>query len=405
MRLVYLHQYFKFPYENGGTRSYDLATQFIKEGIKVIVITMTSDKKFQNKRWTIVEESELEVHYLYLPYDNSFGVLKRVSVFLKFLIFSSLRLRKIKCDMVLATSTPLTIGIPALLKKWKDKTPFIFEARDVWPEAVIAIGAVKNKIVAKLLYKLEYIIYKQAFAIVPLSVDMQQSILTRYPQFKSKANVVIENISEVDRFSKEQSKIDLASFLKVDIRFSILYAGTFGQVNGIHKVVELAEFALNIDPTVVFILIGSGAKKDEIIQLSETKKVLNKNVFILDPISKNELPLWYNSVSMGSSFVIDIPELWANSANKLFDTLAAQKPILINHEGWQANVIREKNVGYVLPFEIDEQVAADFIKYTKETTLNIEQGKNALQLAKERYSLAIASEKYMDIMKKNSNNV
>ena len=74
------------------------------------------------------------------------------SFFIKFLWFSILKILSIKGDLVLATSTPLTIGIPALIKKWIQKTPFIFETRDVWPEAVIAIGAINNTIIKKVLY-------------------------------------------------------------------------------------------------------------------------------------------------------------------------------------------------------------------------------------------------------------
>ncbi|WP_313138968.1 glycosyltransferase family 4 protein [Myroides sp.] len=398
MKLVYLHQYFKFPNENGGTRSYDLAKRFIKKGIKVIILTTSSDIKYSGKRWTEIMQDGIEVHYLYLPYDNSFGIVKRISAFMKFLILSFFHLSKIKCDLVLATSTPLTIGIPALLKKWKDNTPFIFETRDVWPEAVVAIGAIRNKIVIKLLYKLEYIIYKNANAIVPLSVDMQASIIKRYPQFRSKTNVVVENISEIDRFNYDDSTVDFKKVLGVTPRFSVLYAGTFGQVNGIHKVVELAEFTYKIDPSVVFILIGSGAKKLEIIELAKEKKVYNKNVFIKEPISKCELPLWYNSVSMGSSFVVDIKELWVNSANKFFDTLAAARPILINHEGWQADIIRKENIGYVLPVNIDYEVAKEFVNYTRDIDLNLNQGNKAFQLANEYYSLDVASEKYLNLI-------
>lgn len=398
MKLVYLHQYFKFPNENGGTRSYDLSSKFIESGMNVVVITTTSEEIYKKKKWTVLFRDGIEVHYLYLPYDNSFSKIKRISTFFKFLIYSSFRLIKLKCDIVLSTSTPLTIGIPAIFKKIINGTPFIFETRDVWPEAVIAIGAIKNSVVVKLLYKLEFYIYKKASAIVPLSIDMQKSIITRYPQFKDKTNIVIENISEINRFTEVKGKIDVERVIGFKPRFSVLYAGTFGQVNGIDKVVELAVETYKIDPTVVFILIGSGAKKKEVIDLAKDKGVYNKNIFILEPISKEELPLWYNSVSMGSSFVIDIKELWANSANKFFDTLAAKKPILINHEGWQANIIRQRNIGYVLPVNIDEDTAYDFITYTREFELYSEQSKNAFSLAEECFSLEAASKKYLRII-------
>src|SRR5690606_30063111 len=114
-------------------------------------------------------------------------------------------------------------------------------------------------------------------------------------------------------------------------------------------------------------------------------------LFIFDPIPKSDLPKWYKSVSMGSSFVIDIPELWANSANKFFDTLAASRPILINHEGWQAVTIRENNIGYVLPTEISRNAAIDFVKYTHDNELHEVQRKNALNIAKEKFSLDVAT--------------
>lgn len=398
MKILYIHQYFKFPYENGGTRSYDLSTSFVSHGYEVVIVTATSDKKYiSSDRWNVEVKEKIEIHRIYLPYANHLSYSQRSLVFLKFLWFSSFHLLKINADFVLATSTPLTIGIPALIKKWFKKTPFIFEVRDVWPEAVIAIGAIKNKLFQTMLYSLEKLIYKNATAIVPLSTDMQKSIVSRFPEFSNKTDIVIENIAEINRFNNNLGNIDLKELIGFEPRFTVLYAGTFGKVNGIHKILELAEKTLILDAGLVYILIGSGAEKEKAIKLGQSLGVLNKNLFILDPISKNELQNWYNSASMGSSFVINIPELWANSANKFFDTLASAKPILINYEGWQANIIRSRNIGYVLPYEITNKLAKDFVEYTMNKTLITEQQKQALNLAKEKYSLEIATEKYLDL--------
>jgi len=401
MKIIYLHQYFKFPNETGGTRSYDLASSFVATGNDVVVVTATSDEKYNTKdRWSVVEREGITINYIYLPYGNHLSYLQRTLVFFKFLWFSTFRLLKLKGEVVLATSTPLTIGIPALVKKWFGKTPYVFEVRDVWPEAVIAIGAIKNKWMQKVLYGLEKLIYKNAEAIVPLSTDMQQSIVSRFPQFKNKTEVVIENIAEVNRFQKSLDTVDLEGIVGFKPRFSVLYAGTFGKVNGIPKIIELAEKTLVLDKELVYILIGSGAEKESVIQLAKSKNILNKNVFILDPISKSELPMWYNAVSLGASFVIDIPELWRNSANKFFDTLAAGKPVLINHEGWQADTIRNRNVGYVLAFAITDKSAEEFVKYTQNEQLIKEQNILALELAKEKYSLEVAIQSYLKVFNK-----
>jgi len=400
MTILYLHQYFTLPSASGGTRSYDLATSFAAQGHKVTIVSATSNRELNNgKLWNVINKDGLEIHYIYMPYSNEMSYLQRIWVFFKFLWLSTFRILSIKADVVLATSTPLTIGIPALIKKWFGRTPYVFEVRDVWPEAVIAIGAIKNKMMQKMLYGLEKMIYNNAVAIVPLSMDMKASIDKRHPQYKHKTEVVIPNISEINRFQQKGIKNNIIEkTIGFTPRFSVLYAGTFGRVNGIDYVIKLAKQTLNIDPQLVYILMGKGVMKESVRALAEKEGVLNKNVFILESVSKNFLPLWYASASMGSSFVIDIKELWANSANKFFDTLAAGKPVLINHEGWQANTIRDKNIGYVLSMEVDKKAAIDFVEYTKNTSLYGEQSRNALQLAKKEYSLEVAVERYERIL-------
>ena len=132
MKIIYLHQYFKFPNESGGTRSYDLATGFLDLGHKVEVVALTSDNSLKKDgRWSQIKKDGLVLHLIFIPYKNDMNYIKRSSVFIKFLWFSTLKLLTIKGDVVIATSTPLTVGIPALIKKWIHKTPYIFETRDV----------------------------------------------------------------------------------------------------------------------------------------------------------------------------------------------------------------------------------------------------------------------------------
>ncbi|MAH79841.1 MAG: hypothetical protein CMQ77_03680 [Gammaproteobacteria bacterium] len=403
MRIIYLHQYFKLPSESGGTRSYDLANGFLDLGHQIEIVTSTSDLKYKSgKRWKKIEKNGLLIHYIYLPYTNDLNYFKRLIVFTKFLFSSSLKLLSLKGDLTLATSTPLTIGVPALLKKWIHKTPFIFEVRDVWPEVVIAIGAVKNKIFIRALYILESLIYKNASVIVPLSVDMKKSITSRYPKLTPKIIEVIENISEIDRFQNQHESDKFLIEKKIGFlpRFSILYAGTFGKVNGINYVINLASKTLSLDPSIVYILIGDGAYKKIIIAEAHRKGVINKNVFFLDSVSKSELPQFYFECDIGSSFVIPIKELWSNSANKFFDTIAAGKPILINHNGWQKDIINEENIGYVLPATLSESSIIDFLKYTCDDVLIKKQNENALNFAKKNYSREIALSKYNKIFNK-----
>ena len=401
MKIIYLHQYFKFPNESGGTRSYDLATGFLDLGHKVEVVALTSDNSFKKDgRWSQIKKDGLVLHLIFIPYKNDMNYIKRSSVFIKFLWFSTLKLLTIKGDVVIATSTPLTVGIPALIKKWIHKTPYIFETRDIWPEVVIAIGAIRNKIMQKILFYLERLIYKNASAIVPLSSDMKHSIMTRYPEYKSKQVKVIENISEISRFQNgyDKKKSMIKDKIGFHPRFTVLYAGTFGRVNGINYVIGLANKLLQIDSSIAFLLVGEGVERKALIQKAIKKKVLNKNLFILDPVSKIELSQLYFECDIGSSFVLPIGELWSNSANKFFDTLASGKPVLINYKGWQEEVINKKNIGYVLPPKLNDDDVKKFAQYSLNKLLIAEQGVNSLSVAKKYYSKDMAIEKYNNIL-------
>ncbi len=398
MHLLYIHQYFNFPEGSGGTRSYDIATSLQKKGIQVTVITSSADLGNlcdSKKKWTIIERDNLTIYAVNCPYDNDMGFYRRIKSFLSFVWNSSRKALAIKADVVLATSTPLTIAIPALVKKFFNKTPFVFEVRDVWPEVPIKMGIIKNPIVIRLLNWFEKYTYKKASAIVPLSVGMYRSITSRINGLENKLTV-IPNIAELNRFKNWNTNVKLP--FNPEGKKIILYCGTLGKVNGISYMVDLASKTKS-NTDIIYCVVGKGKELNDVLSLAESRDVLNKNFYYIGTVSKNELPYLYNIAAVGSSFVIDIPVLWDNSANKFFDTLAASRPILINHEGWQADTIRENKCGYVLPAILTEEAVNGFVDYITDDRLIKQSGTNAYRLAEEKYSLTIATEKYETILK------
>jgi glycosyltransferase involved in cell wall biosynthesis len=209
-------------------------------------------------------------------------VIRRISAFIHFIFFSSIRILKISADIVLATSTPLTVAVPALLKKWINKTPYVFEVRDVWPEGPIQQGYVKNSYLIMFLRWLEKYIYIHALCVVTLSVGMKRCILSRVDL---KNIQVIPNISEISRFADtSRYKYDLIFF---DNKKIILYAGTLGPVNNIIYVAKLAEELIKIDPAIIFVVFGDGSQKGEIVKYCQQRNILNRNIYFFNPGSKN----------------------------------------------------------------------------------------------------------------------
>lgn len=391
MRLLYIHQYFTFPEGSSGTRSYDLSKEFVKKGIDVTVITTgRAPGSDPSQEWSYMEREGIKLWMIENEYSHMMPIRQRIMSFLKFSRQASKKAVEIDADVVLATSTPLTIAIPGIIKKKRSKIPFVFEIRDVWPEGPIQQGYVKNKFLIWLLRKIEKYIYHRADYLVPLSTGMKADILTRVDV---KNMEVIPNISEIERFTHyEECDIDF----DFTGRKVVLYAGTLGPVNDIMYVAKLAERTLPLAPWLCYLIIGNGQQKEEIMKYCKDKDILNKNIFFLNPIRKNDLPSVYSRVAMGSSFVWDYKIKWDNSANKFFDTLAAGRPVLINYQGWQADVIRENQCGYVLPYRPTDDDVKAFVDYMANDELLEQHGKNARMKA-EDYSLPVAVEKYMKV--------
>ena len=401
MKILYINQYFTFPEGADSTRAYDLSTSFVKKGFDVTVVTTTAnihDIDTQKKgRWIFLEKEGIKFWILKCAYNQKMAIPQRLMAFIKFLWFATFKCLRLKADIVLASSTPLTVAAPALIKKKISGTPYIFEVRDVWPEVPIQLGYVKNKLHVKILNRAERLIYKNASYLVVLSSGMKKCITSRIK--KLPGIEIIPNISEVNRFS------DLSRVVNLNINMTgkkvILYAGTMGPVNHIIYVAELAKMLKeSACDNIIFLIVGDGSQKEDIVKYCVENNLLNVNMFFVDKVPKNALPYLYSIASMGSSFVLDKKILWHNSANKFFDTLAAGKPVLLNYRGWQADMIEENNCGYVLPANLETEAVKAFAAYVNDDKRLKEQGENAKNLALKNFTLEIAVEKYMNVLNK-----
>ncbi|WP_462159467.1 glycosyltransferase family 4 protein [Pseudoalteromonas sp. GB56] len=395
MHLIYLHQYFATPKCNGGTRSYEMAKRLVVKGHRVTMITSSAFlEQFDTFEagWNEREIDGIELHIYHLPYSNTDSFAKRIQKFLSFSLASSRKALKIKADLVFATSTPLTIAIPALIYKKLKKVPFVFEVRDLWPEVPIAMGVIKNKILINMLNAFEKWTYKNASQVIALSDDMGKGVV-KYGYDTSKIHV-IPNSCDTELFSNiPTANTDIDAMLSfVNDRKLILYAGTFGLVNRVDYFAHLAH-AAKAFPELCFVAIGSGMCKPDVIKLAKELDVYQKNLFILDPVSKDKVVHLYQRADLCFSLVGGIQETWKNSANKLFDAMAAGKPIAVNHGGWQAELISKEKCGVVTSndFSASAKRIHDFLNNEAAVNNAIESSKN---LANKRFSRDLLFEKF-----------
>lgn len=349
MKVVYLHQYFNTADVAGGTRSYEFARRLVRRGHEVHVVTSTRNTLRASRTWAVTEVEGITVHSIQQPYDNAMSARERLLAFTRFALHAALRARVLKGDVVFATSTPLTIAIPAILASLGRKTPFVMEVRDLWPAVPIAMGYLRNPLARAAARLLESVAYRQSQHIVALSVGMAEGIAA---QGTSPSKVsVIPNLSDTQRFRSGTvlGENFYVKFPQLAKRPFVVYTGTFGKVNGVEFMVDLAKAYASLDPQLAFVAMGEGAQKEAVTRYAETVGVLDNNFFVLDSVPKKELPAVLAACVASSSWVIPVRELEANSANKLFDAFAAGRPILINHGGWQSELLESTGAGLALP--------------------------------------------------------
>lgn len=350
--ILYLHQYFTTPDSNGGTRSYEMAKRFIANGHQVTFVTSSAffSKVFTfEKGWNELEIEGIKLFVLHLPYSNKDSYLNRITKFINFCVRSSLKCLSLKADVVLATSTPLTIAIPGVLFSKVKRVPMVFEVRDLWPELPIAIGAIKNPLVIKMAKWLELLAYKSSKRIVGLSPGMCDGIIRT--GIESERVILATNSCDTALFDVDPTigciyKAEKLSF--VGQRKLIVYTGTFGVINNVKFMVDLASAALESNMHLCFVAIGDGMQKKDVLAYAKEKAVLGINFYVLDPVPKTEIVSLLSAADLALSLFGPIKEMWHNSANKLFDALAAGTPIAINYGGWQHELIQKNQCGIVL---------------------------------------------------------
>lgn len=348
MRIVYIYQYFTTRSMAGGTRAFEQARRLVDRGHEVHVVTSDTRARRPSGSWYTTLENGIRVHWLPAPYDNTMSYRRRIWTFLQFAICAAARARRLRGDVVFASSTPLTIAVPGLTACALRRTRFVFEVRDLWPEVPIAMGALRSPVTRLMAFALAKAAYQRADHVVALSPDMAEGVLA-YGVPAERISVV-PNAADLDLFVPDADSVRAFRHARpwLEERPLVVYVGTFGRVNDVGYLARLAAEVAGIAPDVRFLLVGDGVELPSVTRLASQLGVLGTNFFIEPSVPKGEVPTILGAATLATSTTADVPALAANSANKFFDALAAGRPQAINYGGWQAKILRESGAGTVL---------------------------------------------------------
>jgi glycosyltransferase involved in cell wall biosynthesis len=397
MRIIYFHQYFVIPQGAGGIRSYVMARQLIARGHQVVVVCgrveggMTGlNAAFQRGiRRGVVDG--IEVIEFDLNYSNSDGLFKRCLTFIKFALCSILLAMTERYDVLFATTTPLTAGIPGIVARWLRGKPFVFEVRDLWPELPRAMGVIRNPLVLWLMVVLEWITYRSANRLVGLSPGIVKGIAQcGVPHARITS---VPNGCDLDIFLNSEEPWRPSQVQPTDLL--AVFAGSHGVANGLDAVLNAAaELKRRGRDDIKLLLIGQGKLKPFLQARAEREGL--RNVIFHDPVNKARLAGLLAATDLGLQVLANVPAFYyGTSPNKFFDYIAAGLPVLNNYPGWLAEMIKEYQCGFVVPPE-NPVAFADALEQAIEDRIVLKaMGQRGLLLAKAQFARHTLADKWV----------
>jgi glycosyltransferase involved in cell wall biosynthesis len=380
MRILYLHQFFITREGVGGTRSYEFARRFAARGHGVRMVTAGSGRREQEG----IEVVGVRGAYSDYMAATALSYPRRMLAFARFAVGATVAaLRGPRPDVILATSPPLTMALPALAARLRHRAPFVFEVRDLWPEAPIQMGALRGRALQWLARALERFVYARAAAVVALSPGIRDGIVAAgVPAAKVE---LVPNASDLELFSPALDGHEVRERLGLGDSFVCSYFGAMGEANDLTQVVEAgALLEERGEDGVRFVLMGHGKRREELERLARSRGATN--VVFADPApDKSQVARLAAASDACLTVFKDVPVLATNSPNKLFDTFAAGRPAIVNTGGWMRELVEVNEAGlYARPG--DPADLADKVLALRDSPELAERyGRNARALAEREF--------------------
>lgn len=390
MHVAYIHQHFATKQGTTGTRSYEMGQRLLRAGHRVTIVcgAYAYEPAYGGAEAT-GGVSEYEVDGLRVirvaePYGNEMGFFRRLLAFGRFARAATRIVGRLDADLVFATSTPLTVGIPGMKGARRLGVPFVFEVRDLWPELPIALGVLRNPLLRWYARRLERRIYRAAVRVIALAPGIRDGVCrTGYPADRV---AVIPNCSDIDLFRPDEASLDDPRFGPAG-DFRLVFTGAHGLANGLDAVLDAAhELCRRGERGIRFVFIGEGGQKQRLIERSR-RDGSDMMISWAPSIAKQELARILPRMDAGMMILRNLPAFYyGTSPNKFFDYIACGLPVLNNYPGWLADLIREHRCGVVVPPD-DAKAFADAAVWMRDHRDELaDMGRRARQLAETQFS-------------------
>jgi glycosyltransferase involved in cell wall biosynthesis len=402
MRILFLSHYFPPEVNAPASRTYEHCKHWVKEGHEVTVVTCTPNhprgavyEGYRNKLFQLENREGIQVVRIWTYVTANEGFLKRTLNYLSYMMAAVLVAPFLsKFDVVLSTSPQFFNGLAGYLVSRFKRTPWILEIRDLWPESIVAVGAITNRQIIRLLEGLELFAYRKADHLVVVTDAFKAHMLTR--GIPAEKVTVIKNGVDFSLYKKPlQVSSGLSRKLGLEGKFVASYVGTHGMAHHLETVLDAAR-ELTEWKNIVFLLVGDGAERSRLVTIRDEMKL--SNVVMLDQQPKETMPeLW--SLSSASLVLLKKSELFKTVIpSKIFESMAMEKPVILGVEGESAELVMSAGGGVCIEPESAKDLASQVLKLSRDPDVCRELGASGRRYVLEHFDRRALARRFAEVM-------
>lgn len=392
MTILYFYQYFATSKGSWGTRVYEFARNWVAEGHEVTVVSAIYSKSDLQAAKLLETQFHdgIRVKVINVLIDNKKPVPQRVAAFLKYTFFSSWYALSLPADVVIASSGPITVGLPGLVARYLRGRKLVFETRDLWPSGAVELGIIRNRAMVKMAYWFEHRCYAAARHIITLSPGMADDICRRYGYNKQTSVTNAANIRLFSTLTTTTTPFSSKTYA--------VYTGNIGDVNNSRWLLDTArELKQQGRDDILILLIGEGQLREKLEQQADEEGITN---FVrLGLMAKEELVTYVQQSLVSLVPLKGKPVLDTSSPNKFFESLAAGVPVVQNTNGWMKEFLDTNNVGFTIAPDDARGLAELLIRLSSDGEVLKDMGRRGMELAKKYFDKDVLSSKMLEVLK------
>lgn len=395
MHILLIHQAFAAIDEPGGTRHHELARYLAAEGHRVSIIaspvSYLTGKHEKSQKVTRDSNGLVTIYrtYTYPALHRSF--FHRIISFLSFMFSSFIKSLSIRnVDVVWGTSPPIFQSFTAWLIARLKRKPFVLEIRDLWPAFAIAVGVLNNKLLIKLSLWLEKFLYKHADQIIVNSPGFIEHI-----QSKGGRNLrLIPNGADPAFFDHEEKKTG-AAYPAWKGKFIVMYTGAHGMSNDLDVVLDTCKI-LHDNPEIRVVLVGDGKEKQHLIETANAMQL--SNLEFRDSLPKTKIPGVISAADACLAILKPVDMYKTTYPNKVFDYMAAGKPVILAIDGVIRQVVEQADCGIFCQPGDPQELAEAILKLYEDQAAAENKGKNGRAFLVQHFNRAVIAKEFTDMM-------